>query len=210
MKQSITVFSIGLTVLSAIAFSGCNQDDDLPTIGDLSISSQVPMTRSSGEQVINPDPNKLTRNGENECGIMALVDLQRELHGSFGTGSNTKTADQFYDKLKKDAETMEKEDGTPWNYKGGFMDLELFLQVGKKNELLSERKNFSNNDEKHKFFEDKNNTPKIILIDKMNEKTGMIEQHVAHITYINRKKGTVNYSGVNKAISINEIKSVWN
>lgn len=210
MKQKLIVFSTGLTILSAVAFMGCSQEDGLLTDDDLSINSQVPKRRAPSEQIdINPDPDKLQEIGENECALVALVDAKREIDGRFGEGKNLGTAQEFYNDLKQSAKDMKKEDGTSWNYQGGFMDLDLFTQLGQSYGILSERKNLSSNTERDEIFSDEKNSPRIILIEIYDKKSKKYVPHVANIISINKKKRTISYSGHFKSISFDEVKAVW-
>lgn len=212
MKQKLIVFSTGLTILSAVAFMGCSQEDGLLTDDDLSINSQVPKRRAPSEQWINTrneNPNDKFNYEDNECCLVALVETKQQILGGHFTAGYT--AQKFYDKVKGDAMDKENEDGTP-RYTGGAMDLDLFMELGKENNLFDERKNFTNDVEKREFFLDRNNKPKVMKIDiLLDKKTGQTALHVAHIKNIDREKGTVSYTiGKDyKTISINEVKAVW-
>lgn len=136
---------------------------------------------------------------------------QQAYGGSFGEKCKWKTAQEFYDKVKSDAMKKKNEDGTP-RYTGGFMDLDLFTELGKENKLFDKKKDFTSDAEKREFFSDKNNKPKVMKIDVLLDKeTGKTAPHVAHIKSIDRSKNTVTYkiSGDEKTISINEVKAVW-
>lgn len=208
MKQKFFVFSMGLTVLAAITFSCSNQEDVVPTSDDLSIKSQVPRRKVSGEQWTNPDPNKFSYE-KNECCLVALVEAKRKKYGgNFGEQCYWKTAQSFYDNVKGKALSKKDENGNP-RYTGGAMDLDLFTELGQEYDLFKERKTFTNAAEKSEFFSDKKNDPKVVLIDVRNKETGKMESHVANVTQINRKKGTLSCSGISGEISFNEVKSAW-
>ena len=211
MKQKLIVFSTGFTILSAVAFMGCSQEDGLLTGDDLSINSQVPKRRAPSEQWINTkneNPNNKFRYEEDECCLVALVETkQQDLGGNFTAGY---TAQNFYDKVKGDAKKKTNEDGTP-RYTGGAMDLDLFTELGKENKLFDERKNFTSDAEKKEFFSDINNKPKVMKIEVWDEEAEQMVSHIAHIKSIDRSKKTVTYniSGDVKTISINKVKAVW-
>lgn len=212
MKQKFFVFSMGLTVLGAITFSCSNQEDVVPTSDDLSIKSQVPRRKVSGEQWINTHNTNIYNNfehGQDECCLVALVKMKQKkmTNGNF---RENETAQNYYDNAKNIAKELSEKDsnGNP-TYTGGKMPLDLFLKVGQKLNLIKERREFDNNNDKREFFSDKKNDPKVILIDVRNKETGKMESHVANVTQINREKGTLSCSGISGEISFNEVKSVW-
>lgn len=211
MKQKLIVFSTGFTILSAVAFMGCSQEDGMLTGDDLSINSQVPKRRAPSDQWLNTrneNPNDKFSYEDNECCLVALVETKQQTQGGHFTAGYT--AQNFYDKVKSDAMKKENEDGTP-RYTGGFMDLDLFTELGKENKLFDKKKDFTSDAEKKEFFSDKNNKPKVMKIEVLDEKTGQMAPHVAHIKSIDRSKNTVTYniSGEVKTISINKVDAVW-
>ena len=92
------------------------------------------------------------------------------------------------------------------------MDLEVFLELGKKYNFFNERKQFSNESEKVDYFSNSKNSPKMIQVEILNKKTGMMEPHVGYVTNIYRNSGKVSYAlpcGGTKTVEISEVKDVW-
>lgn len=119
MKQKLIVFSTGLTILSAVAFMGCSQEDGLLTGDDLSINSQVPKRRAPSDQWLNTrneNPNDKFNYEDNKCCLVALVETKQQqfTNGHFPAGY---TAQNFYDDVKKAAKNNKNEDGTPQVYR---------------------------------------------------------------------------------------------
>ncbi|MDE5561232.1 MAG: hypothetical protein K2J00_05445 [Bacteroidaceae bacterium] len=210
MKQTLRVLSTGLIALGAITFVGCSQEDAFWFDDDLSINSQVPLTRGESEQTLGTINYNLFSYGENECCLIALV----EMKGKKREFDATYSAQSCYNDIKEYATSLMDEDGNP-RYEGGAMDLEVFLEVGRNFNLINERKHFNNDEEKMEYFLDKKCKPQAINIDVWNEEKKIMESHVARVESVKRKSGTIEYSVRNgkkltmAEIDIKEIKDVW-
>ena len=98
-----------LVSLCTLAFVSCNQEDDLWGNVDLSINSQIPMTRSVSDSPNgNPqyptiyETNKQTPRYANECFFYALTEVWKsEKRDSYFQQSDIPaTASDFYENLK--------------------------------------------------------------------------------------------------------------
>ncbi len=199
-------------ILGIMTFVSCSQEDWVLPNDDLSINSQVPLTRGASEQDIHQQRDySIFSYGKDECCAIALV----ELTGEKRTFDSQYSASDCYNGIMKYAKSLTDENGIP-RYTGGAMDHDLFLEIGQHYKLINERITFNNKEEVEAYFSDKKNNPKVIRIDVWDETTQKYVSHVATVDSINRKKGTVKYNIRTKngtqeqtEISIYEIKDVW-
>ena len=187
-------------------FISCNSNEDYLTDEDLSINSQVQLTRSATEQFINPDPNKFSF-GEDECCLVTIVKLKQHQIGGF-TDDNTAT--EFYENAKQYAMSLRDEDNNQ-RYTGGTMPLDVFLDMGKHFGLFDKRQDLSNDSKRDEYFSNKGNKPKVLRTYIIDKKTGERRAHVARITSIDRSKCTVTYTDANskQVVKFSEIDAVW-
>ena len=213
MLKVIKKPTVVLTVFMVAMATSCT-NDDYSFFGDddLNLNSQIPMTRSGSEQsTYGPNVNEFSY-GENECCLVALVELQKQSMPNHSF-CDTLTATNFYNSVKGYATSLQDDNGDP-KYSGGYMDLDVFLEVGQHYNLINERTHFSNDAEKMDYFADEDNNPKVLHIDEYDEKKDSTYSHVARIISSNKKRGTVTYSSPSatfgsKTIDISEVKDVW-
>ncbi|MBQ8051282.1 MAG: hypothetical protein IJ197_06880 [Bacteroidaceae bacterium] len=199
-----------LVIASIIPFMSCSNDDDFLMESDLSLNSQVPLITSESDQSgLELNYNEYSY-GENECCIIAFVEMKkREMpNHNFNSGYS---ATDCYNNVMDDAKGIKDEDGNSM-YNGGAMDLEVFLELGKKYNAFNERQHFNSEDEIVNYFSNTQNRPKMIQVEILNKKTGLMEPHVGYVTNIYRNSGKVSYAlpgGGAKTVDMSEIKDVW-
>ncbi len=209
-SKKIVLLTSFLVIASVILFISCSNDDDFLMESDLSLNSQVPLITSESDQSgLEVDYNEYSY-GENECCIIAFVEMKKREMPNHKFNSDYSATD-CYNAVMKDAKGIKDEDGNSM-YSGGFMDLEVFLELGKKYNSFNERKTFSGSEDAMNYFSNRKNKPKMIKIEILNEKTGQMEPHVGYVTYIDHSNGKVKYAlpgGGAKSVDMSEIEDVW-
>ncbi len=186
--------SIGLlacvAIISTSTFFSCTKDDDFPFGDDLSINSQVPMTRSGYDIITNPDDEswrKITLNEEreNECSLYALTKMGVNNHIT----SPTRPADGLYDDMKGYARTIQMSNGD--YYQGGPMEASVMLEVGRHFNLINQDMSFVENPVQESFFSEHKSQKMIVHYMKEDSNSGNMKDHYAYCDGVNLKKGRV-------------------
>lgn len=209
MKKTEKLMSLcSIFTIISFSFACCNNDNEHIPGGDLSIESNVPLTRATGETIWETDYNKIP-NAENECCLVALVEVKQQSMENH-TFTSEYTAEEYYYRVKDYACSLKDENDKPL-YSGGEMDLEVFLNVGQKFNLINDRHNLSSDSEREKYFNIKKKTPKIIHINVPDPKTGEPMSHVAKVNSVDYKRSLITYSTPDgpTTIALSEVLDAW-
>lgn len=213
-KQKVEVLLTMFMILGMVSIVCCTEEAEfLPTNDNLSINSQIPMTRSGGEQIFGHDPRTLSHVEEDECGLYALVEVKKNDRNALTGEKGQPTADEYYDRLKDYAKSL-KDENDKSLYSGGAMTNDVLLQVGLRFNLIESQVSLGqfNKEQKYSFFEDKGNEVKIILIMKRDQITGEMRPHYAKVDSYKKKTQTITYrdsDGLNQKIEAKDILGVF-
>ena len=178
-NKAAFLFSILLCVL-VYALGSCTGDNDFTGSDDLSLSMQIPMTRSTNPESpieINPKLNEIPVE-EGACGLYALTDLQRHQDGF--DQNRTRAC---YESMKKCAvDSM--------GYKPGeAMLASTMLGLGQRYGLLTGMTFFSDENKPEDYFYQSENVGSARIACFQKGGSG----HYARITGIDTEKGKVRY-----------------
>lgn len=171
---------------------------------DLSIDSQVPMTRSTAPETPQPwgdedSERRKTPVFEDECGLYALTEVKKRDKNAFTVNYDDMTASDYYYKLKKCA-------ANSCGYQGGAMAASEMLVVGKKYGLLTGMNMFGGDTRPADYFADEANRNKAMIV--CFQKDG--RDHYAKIDEISINSGVITYrdSDGSGSISMDKIQGV--
>lgn len=199
MKQKFFAVSAVTVAVCATFFVSCNPDSDFLGGDDLSINSQVPMTRANSEQFVG-DINKIRRQTpvyEDECGLFALTEVRKRDRNAFTVEYDTQTASEYYDRLKQRATDS-------CGYQGGAMNADDMLFVGQQFGLLTGRTMFNGGNQSEEYFNQSDNIKKARIVCFQKKGKG----HYAKIDRIRNNKVEYVDSEGTGSVNINEIDGV--
>lgn len=129
-------FFILLCVL-VYALGSCTGDNDFTGSDDLSLSMQIPMTRSAnpespgGDWQTSDEVRRRTPVYENECGLYALTEVAKRDRDAFTENKTDDTAEDYYNRMKTYAKSN-------YAYEGGAMPASTMLALGQRNGILTD------------------------------------------------------------------------
>lgn len=209
-KQKVEVLLTMFMILGMVSIVCCTEEAEfLPTNDNLSINSQIPMTRSGGEQIFGHDPRTLSHVEEDECGLYALVEVKKNDRNALTGEKGQPTADEYYDRLKDYAKSI-KDENNNQVYSGGAMTNDILLKVGQRFNLIGNNVSLEllSNEQKNSFFKNNGKDVKIVLIMKRDQITGELRPHYAKVDSYSKKSQTITYrdsDGLNQKIEAKDI-----